>query len=339
MKSNLKTTHTNQKGVALAGAAIAMTIALGLVVGLVVSVISTQSDISDTDTSQRVLAAAEGGAESFLSMNRRQLEDWVDDDNDDNGDRTAICNDLGGTLNDGKDGCVFTFHPTSSDDVEAQATVMLDSYNANHGRRGSEEIVQFSLDVGQVREISLEGYSGSFAICWDDQNENVGLYLIGYNPTSGKFNKAMVTCYDDNGDGECPDWDITSNPGGGTGLRDDTEPPKDDELELGLSSCNYKLGNLLNPLGGGPTPDNRLRIYVVPGTAGTSGPVTVAAIPKGGEKFPEQGFKITSVGTLTSPSPIQIEKVVTVYRSHPFLPSLFDFALYAEGDANVNLRN
>lgn len=327
--------HKNQKGVALAGAAIAMTIALGLVVGLVVSVISTQSDISDTDTSQRVLAAAEGGAESFLSLDSRQLERWVGDVGS---HRTTICDDdLNGDL-DG-DTCVFTFTPTENDDIEAQATVSVESFNSSHGNRG--EVVKKQINPGDVREFILEGYNQELSVCWDDQDGEVGLYVIANNseanPASKLFSKLLIRCNDAN----CPNWQVASSLPSPPPIVDAEAPtPQDEEDGFSGYSCYHDLKDIIDDVRGpAVTSETRLRVYAVPGGGVSTDSTTVGLIAENGNRFPDQGFKITSIGKLTSPSPIQIEKRVVVYRSHPYLPSLFDFALYAEGLADVAERN
>jgi hypothetical protein len=334
-----KTINQNENGVALAGAAIAMTIALGLVIGLVVSVISTQSDISDTDTSQRVLAAAEGGAETFLSLDAKKLERWTDDSDGMGGNRKAICeDDLKGKYDIGSpEYCVFTFTPTANDDIQAQATVSLEAYNESHGKKGS--IFEFQLQPGGMREIRLDDYfNKDLAVCWNNQDpeskemaKDLGIYVIANNSDTGKFSKVLIKCKDGI---DCPGWELPSGIVGEVLLPPivESEAPREGEYPDHYS-CFYGLGDYVTKVG--PGSDKRLRVYAVSGPAGGANVATVGLIAEKDSKFPEQGYKITSIGKLTTPSPIQIEKKVTVYRSHPYLPGLFDFALYAEGLADV----
>lgn len=332
-------TRKSEQGVALAGAAIAMTIALGLVVGLVVSVISTQSDISDTDTSQRALAAAEGGAESFLSLSTKDLENWV---NGSDLQREQICEtDLKAGANgfDPTTGtCTFKFAPAeeSDDEIEAQATVSLETYNVSHGTK-REELFEFYLSQGGMREVKLGLYKTKpLAVCWDDQNDKINLYVTVNSPDSEEFGKILIRCNGIN----CPGWTEGSDPNAFLPEPPpvtDSQAPLPDEVAIGYTaathSCFYGLGSLLDGRINSSAVNRKVRVYAVPVQGGTEEEVQVGLIAEKDSRFPEQGYKITSVGKLTSPSPIQIEKRVTVYRSHPYLPGIFDFALYSEGRA------
>lgn len=57
--------------------------------------------------------------------------------------------------------------------------------------------------------------------------------------------------------------------------------------------------------------------------------VNLHVIPKGGATLPIQGYLITSVGTVGT-----IKRTVTVIKSKPYLPTVFDFAIFSSSDSS-----
>ena len=129
--------EVDSKGQALLTVIVAMTIALAVGVGVSLRSLSSSQRTATSDTSSRVLAVAEGGAENFLVKPFSELATLA-----------TICD---GVNLDSQ--CVVDFPATGTDNINAQAVMGVSSYG--EGSSG------FNLAVprDQVSEVNLEGYT------------------------------------------------------------------------------------------------------------------------------------------------------------------------------------
>jgi len=118
------------------------TMAIALAVGISFSLrtLSSLSRTSTTDTSSRVLAAAEGGAERYLSKTISELDAKV-----------------------GQQAEVIQFVGTSNDNISTKASVTVSKY----GQTGPPDKYTFAVKQGKVAQINLSGYNSSnLDLCW-----------------------------------------------------------------------------------------------------------------------------------------------------------------------------
>ncbi|KKU57364.1 MAG: hypothetical protein UX79_C0013G0002 [candidate division WWE3 bacterium GW2011_GWB1_47_11] len=158
----------NQRGQALLFVIVVMSVALAIGVAISTRTLSTISRVSTTDTASRVLAAAEGGAERFLSLSDKALVDAI------SGDCPAS------TTSNGTGGCLVEFEPVSGDKILAVADVLV----AYHGDVSEGEFFPAKATWGKTTQINLTGYGGSkIDICWAATVPTGGsdIYLMSYN--------------------------------------------------------------------------------------------------------------------------------------------------------------
>ncbi|MBI2620618.1 hypothetical protein HYW61_00135 [candidate division WWE3 bacterium] len=167
----------NQKGQAFLFIIVVMTVALALGIGVSLRTLSSISRVSTTDTASRALAAAEGGAERFLSLPDSKLSDAVDGNCPEN------------TASDDEK-CRVSFKPVAADNIVAVSDVTVDYYGSV-GAGGS-----FATDAaeGNISEVNLDGYGDSkIEICWSSAGqEGSDIYLFAYN-SNGDVTKEGVS--------------------------------------------------------------------------------------------------------------------------------------------------
>ncbi len=292
----------NQNGQALLFVIITMVIALTIGLGLTLNTVKIASNVSDTDTSQRSLAGAEGAAERVLTLSDQQLSSFVG--NITNSECTGT---LGGTFENNT--CYIKYLASGSNEIEVEASVNVENYSVINTTNG-EYSSPFDIDLNQMTEINLEGYTpatdprGRINVCWDG---DAVLYYHLYN-LAGDAKNNIVLCSTTacNSYGFEYDNVVTAVTGSAAGH------PEYDNCQsiptLGANGVN-------NPLG--------LRIYSLE-RAITSGRFFPAS------PLPLQGYKINVVGTLDVSN--EISKNVTVYKSFPFAAGVLDFALYAKNN-------
>ena len=157
---------------------------------------------------------------------------------------------------------------------------------------GEDNAVEIKIPKDQTAEFNLDGLSGGDAsLCWADTS--LLSYTIYRNNAFEPYFNGVVNC---NG---CSHSTLNVN----------------NAATANASGCfTVPLGT--NPLG--------LRIT----SYGASSRIT--ATLSGGRDFPVQGYEILSTGMLTVPgSQEQAVRTVKVRVSYPFLPGLFDHALYS----------
>lgn len=296
-----KSTENNEKGQLIVYVIVGLTILLAMGVGASFRAISIIGDFSDTDTAQRAQAAAEGGAENVLSLPNSDLENWLDPPQ-----MSAICTSLGGNIESNQ--CRFDFAAQSEDKISTKALVDVSYFNETDPITHE---VGFEAKSGQVKEIDLTNYSEdseTLDICWTE-NDNTGIYyIVLYEDTSVR--KGLVPCH----------TTLSGCLFGGSAGTLDTTILREGDIGI-YTSCARVGIDAVQP------PPIKLRIY--PLTVSNSDQITsMAVIPTDGSSLPNQGYKITSIGSLVEPSDISIKKTITVYKSFPYLPGIFDFALY-----------
>ncbi len=275
----------NQKGQVLLFVVVTMTIALALGVGISLETLSSLSNISDTDTSQRALAGAEGAVERVLALTDTQLAGVM-------AGTIVGCTDAGfeAPVNEG-DPCRLTIEATDGADVTV--TVDVATFNTNND---SDDAYEFYVAQNEVKEVSLVGYSaGTVRVCWD---EAVDIYYHTYT-ASAESKKGIVLC----AGGNCSSgWDIVGH----------------DQV----ASSSLAGPNCVDAV----VPPNSLGIRLRPFKEGAN--FSVSGI---GQALPTQGYRIHTQAFLTNEDTDtdKLLRSVTAYKSNPYAPGIFDFAIYA----------
>jgi len=141
-----------ERGQALLIVVVALTIALSVGISTSLRTLSSVSRTSTTDTASRVLAAAEGGIEHYLSLNTQELD-------------TAIINCTPTSP------CPVDFPKNPADLITSKASVVVETYE------GSTDTFYMWVDAGNSTSINLGGYSGNIDICWNGASD---VYYIMY---------------------------------------------------------------------------------------------------------------------------------------------------------------
>ncbi|HLB51973.1 hypothetical protein A3F07_03315 [candidate division WWE3 bacterium RIFCSPHIGHO2_12_FULL_38_15] len=302
--------NLNQKGQALLFVVVALTIALALGVGVSLRELTSSSRVSRTDTSSRVLGAAEGGAERFLTLSRAQLERASAPlSNTDCPPNTTFYDD---TQAGGKDGCKVAFNPTTGDNIRAEAIVRVSTFKYNSADNLAFETV---IPSGEVREINTEGAGAmSLQLCWRADPDNGGntpvdLYYIDYG-AQGVYVKQGVRAGTRSGTyvESLTFVDASSAPANCSALGYRFTRTVTLDTSLGRTPYGLRIRSL----------NTNVKMRVMPTT-------NVSL-------FPIQGYKIDSTGMLSSISDVSVTATAQVlaYRSLPYLPVVFDFGLYSE---------
>jgi len=164
----------NQSGQALLFVIVSLTVALAIVTSISLRNLSSISRISQTDTSYRVTAVAEGGAERYLGLNDTQLGALTSNPD------LSKCQQAGsdaGFVGSGRNACTLSFTGTGSDNIDATAYVKVANYP-----NGSDFTVKVKKD--EVYELNLNGYSGgNIQMYWratDGGSTQPAIYVLGY---------------------------------------------------------------------------------------------------------------------------------------------------------------
>ncbi len=281
----------NQKGQALLFVVVAMTVALAVGVSVSLRTLSSISRVSTTDTAARVLAAAEGGIERFLSYPISDLEDLV-----------GVCDGAYGDLHqDVPSECQVRFPPiTGEDTIESRAVITVE-------RLSDSSTFDFTIAEGDVREINLDSYgSSAIYVCWAGDSSDLYYTVYGDSRTVVLRGIRCPTSGCASGDVEVPGGPspIASGSNGSCG----SDYPNVFQIT--------NLGNTGNVMG------MRLR---------SLGDASAVRVVSASGFLPLQGYKIISLGELAQNGVVQATKLVTVRRSLPYLPGQFDFGIYSNG--------
>jgi len=202
-----------EKGQALLIVVVALTIALSIGISTSLRTLSSVSRTSTTDTASRVLAAAEGGIEHYLSFSTQELDAATSDCTSDSP-------------------CTVDFPQNPDDPITSQASVVVETYE------GSTDTFYTWVDAGDSTSINLGGYSDDLDICWQGSSD---VYYVLYNGLDSSNWERGIIC----GDSSC----ITGSVSGATSS--DTTPCSDDGyrgITLDTSSSGEVKGIVLIPL-------------------------------------------------------------------------------------------
>lgn len=219
--------HVEQKGQALLFVVVAMTVALAVGVSVSLRTLSSVSRVATTDTSARALAAAEGGAEKFLSYTLSELDDL-----------TAYCTGNYGTgYSSVPSECQVLFEGVGLDNVDVRAVMIVQSLGAG------VPFYDVTVPKTDLVEINMDGYSASSVnVCWKGST-SVLLYSA-YGSTSNPLRGVLCPT------SGCPSGignitgDVTASAGSG-----DCAGYSNFVAISGLSSINNLLGLRLVSLG------------------------------------------------------------------------------------------
>ena len=162
----------NSKGQSLLLVIVLMTIALAIGIAISLRVLSNLNRSTQTDTSSRVQAVAEGGAENFLV---KSLFDLANATSECDGNYGA-----GVPAN-----CRVDFDAQAiGDNVDAFSAITVQPYG-----EGSDP-VSLSAEASTVIEVNLKGFTGdSVLVCWD---EETALHYVEYSDQ--EIAKDIVSC-------------------------------------------------------------------------------------------------------------------------------------------------
>jgi hypothetical protein len=190
MKNKNTGLQKDQKGQALLFVVVALTVALSVGVSTSLRTLSSVSRTSDTDTSARVLAAAEGGLEHFLTFSTSDLDDF-----------TATCDTL--VAADANSDCVVEFPKSSNDNISSRAVVKVEDYVINDG-----DIYYGSVEGGQSFSIDLGSFNATLNLCWNENEAQSDVYYIISNGTNvSNWQKTILcpgSCHSTNNKGTTP---------------------------------------------------------------------------------------------------------------------------------------
>jgi hypothetical protein len=187
----------------------------------------------------------------------------------------------------------ITYTPTANDNITAVAEVTVEHYTLPAG----QAYLPLTIQEGRVSEVRLDG--GGVTVCWSSLDPEVGsdIYLSVYN-NDGDVSRAGVEA--SNRDGFPAQYTsnfLSSGPG-----------------QDNFSDCH----DVTQPAGA-----SVLRIRSLNSDS------SVGVYPDTGD-LPSQGYLITSVGKLQNVAQGEdAEAVVTVIRSHSYMPGVFDFGVFS----------
>ena len=278
-----------------------MTIALALGISISLRSISSISRVSDVDTSSRVLAAAEGGAEAFLQKSSQELTSLTD-----------ACN--GNYTNGVPAQCAINYNAGSANDfINAQAVITVQEYTST----STSYIYILNIRDGSISEINLKGKKQDLMICWSPTDSGSAstpdLYFTVLSDTGIALQKGVSS----GSVGKPPTY--VAN-----GFDNSTSEVVNCEANTNMRTYRLNLSGLNNL--------TKLRIKSLAGAS----KVQVYAVNPAGSELPTQGFKIVSVGSLTSSksSSAEVENVTkraVVYKPYPYVTGLLDFGMYSTG--------
>ncbi len=285
---------SNQSGQALLFVIVSLTIALAIVTSISIRNLSSTSRISQTDTSYRVTAVAEGGAERYLGLTDAQLDALTSDPT------LSECRAAGTDANfdSSRGACVLNFNGTAGDNIDATAYVKI-------ARHPSANTFDVKVKKDEVYELNLNGYSAtSIQMLWKAStgSSHPAVYALGYGSSGNSPVVKTVYCPTS---GCAP---FTTIAGNAPGVGSSSDPNFNSMVTI--SWTGSLQGLRIRPVGY----DAEVRFVA-------------------GASLPKQGYMIESTGQLSNNSNISATKLVSVFRSYNFLPSVFDFAIFTNGPA------
>lgn len=303
----------NEKGQVLVFAIVTMTVALALGVGLSLETISSVSNVSDSDSSQKALAAAEGAAERLLAVPATVLDGLVD-----GGINQTECESspINGTWENSD--CYVEFPQTIEGvTVTPRAKLIVSAMDPTTPGFSipldKDEIVQLDLANGADTPQEVE-------VCWKPTVQNTAslMYLMAMND-AGENEKRLVLC--DTGISECSDlgndWNV-----GSQGIEVATSGATTDESCYDFNFAALEVGS---PGDGNPDID-KLRVQSL------GGPSEFTVRPAAGV-IPSQGYSILAIGEIAQDPTVQ--RQVRVSRTYSYVPKIFDFSFYSKNNIST----
>jgi len=294
----------NQKGQVLLFVIVGLTISMVIGISVAVRSLNSSARVTRTDSSSRVTAAAEGGIERFLALSIVELENIISGGDCPTGTQKV------------NNECVVTYSNNGGDTTDpivgqARVTVSRFSNNLTNPNR-----YEFKIDRGNVKEIVLNGYTSSNAnllLCWKSDTNTTSaadLYYTIYDATGNRLKRGL-----------------TSSPArpGGTYVTSSDGFSNPNSTALCPSGYSYGYSIYVN------STDYGLRIKSLYSNT------AVTVVPQGNGVLPTQGYLIKSIGELVNQRDVNAVKqikTISVYKSLPYLPATFDFALYSKTDFN-----
>ncbi len=299
--------NNNQEGQALLFVIVALTVALAVGISTAFRTLSSVSRVTTTDTSVRVLAAAEGGLEHFLSYTTPQLNTAL-----------GTCNSLDSANPD--DDCVVTFTPVATDNITARAIVMVEEFRG--GPASDNYRYRTNIPVGDSITINLSGatastsFTGSLHVCWQGASDLFYYYYNENDMNTMNSWRQGVLCPRSPGE-SC--YSGSSNVSGVTPAT--TPPPACSSLGSTFHGYTFTI-----PSGNPGTLRKGLVLTAL------NADVAVAVQNGGGTAlFPQiLGYKITSRGELLENATVKTTKTTSVTRSLPYLSPNLIFGLFAD---------
>jgi len=287
----------NQKGQVIMFVIMAMTIAMAVGVTVAGRSLSSLSRSARSDTANRVIAAAEGGVEKFLTLSTIDLNKVKGG---------GYCPE-GSTILSQSNECLVTFDPNASDNITSQAIVSVDSFGSNADLDGTG-YYSFQLRPSIVKEVALDSYSGnSVDICWvtmaasEDSNIKASIYYIVYGKEGQGILKKQIVA-------DPKSTNLDDMPGSVSPSKGGRGP---------FSNCHEVSWSGTQAYG--------LRVRAL------YNPASIGVFPESGKELSDQGYVITSRGELLQEGKVKTTKTVSAYRSHQYLPDVFDTAIYTNG--------
>ena len=291
----------NNKGQALLFVIVAVTMAMAVGISVSTRTIQSLRRASRTDTSARVIAAAEGGIENLLGRNYSQLDAAIDDGSVD-------CDAVGAVSGpESEPGtCSYVFSEgsdggaeSSGDKISSRAIVKVETFSTNE-----ENGYAFDLTPGMVKEVYLPSSSYSsnkIQICF--KSDESAIYYYSYRS-----------------DGTILKGGLYPHPG---------------NVPSGMLSRRFEQATIANK---GGTIGNAFcrEVNLVSGHYGLRiktlfSPTKVIVYPISGYSLPTQGYKLTSRGEV-SEGATEERATVIVHKSYPYAADVFDYGIYTPSD-------
>lgn len=304
MEKKLPLSLKDESGQMLLFVVAAMVVALVVGIGIAVQLTTSTYEVATGDSAQRALAAAEACIERFLVLSTPSL----------GAAKNPASGCPLGTTGVAGTGCHMTFDSGAPNDplqTEAMASV------SDFGDIPPSEYYSFDVDKDATMEVFLNGYgTRSIQICWS---------ATGVDPASldGEVHSDIYyTVYGTRGS------DYASYQGGvrarnpqGLPYSNDFSTATQEDVANGYNSCTTISwpSDTFNMLTG-------LRIM----SLNFDSSVGVKPI---GDDLPLQGYEITCTGEVSNTGVTQkVTRTISVRRSFPFMPVLFDFGIFAQGE-------
>lgn len=288
-----KNKERKDSGQALLFVVVAMTIALSVGVAISSRTLQMSSRISRTDTSTRVLAAAEGGIDRLLDQPVSFLEALSSG--------TPNCATGGFDAVSGDSSrCLINYTPDPGDQITSRAVLSAQTFRQTD-ISGTTGYYSFDLVNNQTKTVNITGMS-TFRICWNNSGSVIEYILYGDTITR----QFLIASGGSVASSDISSTGFLSIVAGSTG---GTSP---------LPYC-YDVDSTGNNYRG-------VRIKSI--FQGTK----VAVVPINPNTLPLQGYRLYSRGELVQGGDVKVTKAIVVYRSYSTAPSFFDYAIFTNDE-------